>query len=218
MPAPFPQPPEERGPPRADADPTGDARGKLSRVVAQIGELAQERAEDGEVTLAALVERLGRDSFFALLLFPALILVSPLSALPGMTSLMGIFIALVAVQILAGRRTLWLPRWMGDRRIAAKRLAAASAYLSGPVARADRWFRPRLRALAEGPLATLPLGMVLVIALCMPLMEFVPMSGSLAGLAISFLAAGLLMRDGLLLTLGGAVSLGLPTLAWAALS
>ena len=55
---------------------------------------------------------LGRKSYAPLLMVPGLALVSPLSGIPGFSSICGITIALVSLQMMAHRRVLWLPKWL----------------------------------------------------------------------------------------------------------
>ena len=64
-----------------------------------------------------------------LLLLPALILVSPLSGIPGLSSLGGLTIALVAGQILLGRPAIWLPGFLLRRQLPTARLIWALSKL-----------------------------------------------------------------------------------------
>ena len=67
-------------------------------------------AETLSVTEA--MHRIGDGSFAPVVLAVALVLVSPLSAIPGMPTLGGITILLVTAQWVLGRRHLWLPGWL----------------------------------------------------------------------------------------------------------
>ncbi|KPQ08224.1 MAG: putative ABC transporter permease component [Rhodobacteraceae bacterium HLUCCA12] len=213
-----PTPPHRVAVSAAPPDRDDRAPRNLSEIIARMARLAADWPDNDGVPVSILLDRLGGHSFATLLLLPSLILVSPLSAVPGLTTMMGLVIILVVIQHLLRRRALWLPRWLGQRRVSASGLQSVVAFMAGPAARVERWFRPRLLLLVDGPLAAFPIALILAIALCMPVFEFVPMSGSLAGLAIAFLAAGMLMRDGLLLAAGIAVGLALPTLVWTTLS
>ena len=58
-----------------------------------------------------IVDTLGRANFAPLLILPALALVSPLSGVPGFTTLCGLIIAAVSLQQMVHRSSLWLPHW-----------------------------------------------------------------------------------------------------------
>ncbi len=98
---------------------------------------------------------------------------------------------------------------LADRKIPARRLQQAVAFLRRPVGRAEGVMAPRLGFLADRPWSYLALGTCLVLTLIVPLMEIVPFLATTAGLAISLLAAGMLVRDGLMMVGGyGVVLLG----------
>jgi hypothetical protein len=56
---------------------------------------------------------------------------------------------------------------------------------------------------------------ILCLALLMPFMEIIPMSGSIASAIIAFYAAGLLMRDGVVVLLALGLLLGSAGTFWA---
>ena len=69
---------------------------------------------------------------------PQLILVSPLSGIPGLSSLGGLTIALVAGQILLGRPAIWLPGFLLRRQLPTARLIWALSKLERAAAFIDR--------------------------------------------------------------------------------
>lgn len=174
-----------------------------------------EAAGAGEtVSVGDIVERMGARSFAPLLLVPALIMVSPISSIPGTPTLSATIIALIAAQMLIGRRTLWLPRFLRERRLSRARMERAIAFLRRPVGWIEPRMRPRLVFLADGRGVHVALLVCLGITLVMPMMEFLPLLASIAAVAISLIAAGLLARDGILVIAGyGLVIAGIVT-AW----
>src|SRR5690606_16055838 len=76
---------------------------------------------DDDVAVSDIVHRIGDDAFAPLMLAPALIMLSPATAIFGVATLCGVLIALIAMQIVLGRKQLWLPRFVLDRRISAAR-------------------------------------------------------------------------------------------------
>ena len=56
-----------------------------------------------EITLGRLLEQVGSRSFGTVLLVPAIIVLSPLSGIPGLPSVMAVFVVVLAGQMLEGR-------------------------------------------------------------------------------------------------------------------
>lgn len=164
---------------------------------------AKEAAE--RITVGALVDRMGERSFAPVLLLPALIMVSPLSSIPGSPTVSGLIIALIAWQMLFGRDQLWLPGPLRRVSVPVPRLRQAVLFLRRPVGAIEPRLRPRLTVLARWPMSLVVLATCLAITFFMPLMEVLPLVASIAALAISLFAVGLILRDGLMILLGYAV-------------
>ena len=170
------------------------------------------------VPLREVVATMEGDSFPVLVLLFALLLVSPLSAVPGATTLFGLSIAAILAQWLVGRDRVWLPGVLLDRRLPAGRTVAALHRLRGPVNRVERRLRQRQRWVFAAPFAQAPMTLVLAAALCAPLMEVIPASGTSVGAAIALFAAGLLARDGLVVLAGASLAAILPVSLWLVLT
>ena len=137
-----------------------------------------------------------------LLLLPALILVSPLSGIPGLSSLGGLTIALVAAQILFGRRTIWLPGFILRRQLPTARLVWAVSKLDKPAGFIDRKTVARAEWFFAFPGRQILLLTCMSCGAIMPFFELVPFSATSLAVVISILASALLVRDGLLAGLG----------------
>jgi hypothetical protein len=160
------------------------------------------------VTVSDIVEAIGDDAFGPLLLVPALIIVSPASAVPGLSSAGGLIMVMISAQMVFGRQSLWLPAFLTSRSIARDKLAKAVSFLRRPARLIDRVTRKRLSFLTAGPLRRLPPLICMLAALMIPFFELVPMSSSIISGAIVLFALAILTRDGLLLLLGlGVLSL-----------
>ncbi len=172
-------------------------------------------AAKGEiVTIEALVHAMGTSSIAAVLLLPALLVVSPLSGVPGVSAAGGVTIALVAGQIAFGRDRVWLPGWLLRRGISAQKLRTALAGMRSPARRVDGLVHER------GPLPRAVLQRVLgalcmVIGLAMPVLEFLPFTSSIAAGMVSLMALAMLAGDGLLAAAGiGLAVLAVSAVAW----
>lgn len=174
-----------------------------------------ERSIHGDsITVREMLDELGQKSFAATIMISALLAASPASAIPGLTAVVGVTVATLVVQMLLGRRCMWLPGILSRRTIPAKRLCQALGWLRRPVGVAERVLRRRMTFLLHRPMLYLPLLVMLGIALFMPFMEVVPTSGSIAGAVVALLAAGMLMRDGALVLAGTVLAAGVPVAVW----
>lgn len=164
--------------------------------------ISQVAADRDDVYLVTIMEALGTRSFGPVLLLIGVILVSPLSGLPGMPTTMGVGLALISLQLLLGREAFWLPRWLLNRYVPSDRLQRALQWLDRPARFIDWWLRPRLPMLASNSGAMFIAVICLLLALAMPMMELVPFSATAAGLAVVAFGLALVAIDGLFVLLG----------------
>lgn len=171
-----------------------------------------EPGDVNDVSVADVLREIGDESFAPMVLVVSVLLVSPLSAVPGTPTIGGLMVILIAGQWLAGRRHLWLPAVIRRRSVSAKRLVWAIRWLKPWAAWLDHNSKGRLKILTLPPLTLVAKLLILAVALTWPLLEILPMVTSVGALAVSLLAFGLMMRDGLWLaagyaTVGGSVAL-----------
>jgi hypothetical protein len=162
-----------------------------------------EHAGEGEtVSVGGIIEEIGGEAFGPLLLVPALFLVTPASGVPGMPSVGSLIISLIAIQIVLGRETLWLPGFLRRRKIKKARLDKALSWLRKPASWIDRFSRERLTFLTQRPCIMLPAGICSLMVLLGPAFETVPFSVSIAAGAVALFALGMVARDGLMVIAG----------------
>lgn len=178
--------------------------------VTQVLEALQAAVSGERVSVRNIVAKLGERSFAPLLLLPAMILVSPISSIPGMPTFGALVIFLVTIQMLLGRRHLWLPGFLARRTIDTRRLDQAISWLRRPAGWIDRHVHRRFSYLSLRPFSHVALLTCLAVTLVMPLMEFVPALATVAATAITLFAIGLLTFDGVFIIAGYAfIGLGL---------
>lgn len=175
--------------------------------------IAQVASDRDRVSLSAIMDALGTRSFGPVLLLIGVILVSPLSGMPGMPTTMGLGLALISLQLLMGREAFWLPGWLLNRHVSSNRLQKALQWLDRPARFIDWWLRPRLSILASQGGAIVIAIVCLLLALAMPMMEVVPFSATAAGLAVVAFGLALVAVDGLFVLLGLLYLLAVGTLA-----
>lgn len=135
--------------------------------------------------------------------FPALIPFFP----PGASMVVGLLVIVVAIQMLLGRRQLWLPSRALDYVFSERATRALVAQGEKWEQRFRRVTKPRL-GFMTGRLASAFVAVPTIgigVALFLPL----PFLNSLPAIAVITIGIGLAKRDGLLVLLGTAVCLGI---------
>ena len=168
----------------------------LEQLLDRINEAAD---DEGQVSLGAILDVVGRRSFGPVLLVAGLITLAPIIGdIPGVPSIMGILVLLVAGQVLFRHEHFWLPGWVLRRSVSREKLSKALGWLKRPARFVDRLLRPRLTVLTR-PLGAYVIAFVcLQIALIMPFMEVVPFSANAAGLVLAIFGLALIACDGVL--------------------
>lgn len=164
------------------------------------------------ISVGKMMDSVGRRSFGPMVLLAGVILVTPLSGVPGIPTIMGLLTLLTLGQLFLGLNHFWLPGWLVHRRIARHRLQKALQWLRPSARRVDRFTRPRFSLLVNGPgLYLMALG-CMVISVVMPATEVVPFSSSIGGLALTAFGLAMISRDGMLALFAWAISLTVPVL------
>lgn len=153
---------------------------------------------DGPITVEEIVETVGSRSFGALLLVPGLIVLSPISGIPGVPSLGGIAIFLIAGQMLLGRKSLWLPGFLLRRSVSQERMGRAERFLLPPARFVDRITGERWTFLTSGIMAYVIAAACVLIAVVMPPLEAILFANVLTAAAVSAFGLALVANDGLL--------------------
>ena len=181
--------------------------------VTSVGELldrmeAAARAH-GQTSIGDVLHEVGERSFGPVLLLAGIVMLAPVVGdIPGVPVLMGLIVILSAVQFLVGRKHLWLPQWLLHRSVAHTKIEKGVSWLR-PVARVlDRWSRARLAWITHGGGYLAIAAACIVIAAATPVMEVIPFSANIAGIAITAYGLALIASDGVIALLASAFSAG----------
>lgn len=154
------------------------------------------------VMLRDIGQLLGNRSFGFLLLIFALPNTLPLG-IPGLSTLTGIPLALVALQMTFGMPRPYLPRWLADRSLRREDFRRLIERTAPWLQRLERVMKPRwvlLTGLAgERTLGTYCLALAVVLALPIPFGNVLP------AIAIAIMALGLIEKDGVLIVVGAVI-------------
>jgi hypothetical protein len=176
----------------------------LTDVLNSIHDLAGRK---DEVTVHDIRGEIGERSFGPFLLVPAIIEISPVGGIPGLPTVLAIIISLFSVQILFGRKHLWLPQFVEKRRLDGEKLKTGMDKLR-PVARwTDKLLKPRMKWLTKPPWLQGIAAVCILLCCTVPPLELLPFASTAPMGAIALFGLALLSRDGLVATLAGLVSL-----------
>ncbi|MHB1327103.1 MAG: exopolysaccharide biosynthesis protein [Gemmatimonadales bacterium] len=174
-----------------------------------LDQIDEAREDEERVSLEMIMDTVGRRSLGPPLLVAGLIVTAPvIGDIPGVPTTTGIFVGLIAAQIVWGRSELWLPKWMLRRSVTSSKLDKPLRWLRKPAKWVDRVLRPRLSTLTEGVASRVIAFACLLIAAIMPAMEIVPFSANLAGIILIAFGLALIAGDGLLALIGMVVAAG----------
>jgi hypothetical protein len=192
-----------------DAEPpAGGLRARLRRrpVPERTSEVLRDLVEQGEserITFREiLVELRHRAVGFALLIF-ALPCCLPMP--PGIPTVCGIALVIIAAHLIAGRQRLWLPRAITDKSVSRADLKRMLDRWLPYLERLERVCKPRFPIVTE-PFSKALIGIV-IFALGFIMILPIPFLGNMPpGFAASVIAIGMTERDGLVVLIGAAVS------------
>lgn len=173
-----------------------DRLSTLEQVLERIDAAAE---GNGRISFGDILKEMKERSFGIWLLLAGLISAAPvIGDIPGVTTILAVFVLLTAAQMLMRRRYIWLPQWLTRRSVAVAKVNKTLDHMYPPARFIDRYVRPRLTVLVHEAGAQTVALVCLGIALLMPFMEVVPLSANGAGLALAAFGLGLISRDGLL--------------------
>jgi hypothetical protein len=151
-----------------------------------------DRAEaEAVVSIGWLMQQLGRRSFGFTLLVMAV-----LGFLPGASTVVGLLVAWLAIQMMLGHEAAVLPRLVARRSIAVERLARVIGIVAPWLAWVERLVQPRWPTLFQ---TTKPLTGIMMLLLGLSMVSPVPFSQVVPALVIMLLALAYLEEDGIAL-------------------
>ncbi|MBN7758624.1 exopolysaccharide biosynthesis protein [Nitratireductor aquimarinus] len=165
---------------------------RLSRIFRDLAKRAEDKVSIGEIRQA-----LGDRSFATLFVFFACLNLLPFP--PGSTVILGPPLVLIAIQMVMGNRTVWLPNFLLNKSIGADKFRHMSERFIPRLILVERLIKPRYwpfaRDHADRVIGLIALVLSIAVTLPIPLGNWFPaFSCVLVGLALS-------ERDGILLSI-----------------
>lgn len=173
-------------------------------------------AADGEsITVGEIFDALERRSFGPLLLLPTLISIMPvIGMLPGVTWSMSALTLLISLHFLVNSRRLWLPVRVRRFEVKAQAFRKGVDWARPWLRRVDSVVEPRLDIVFAWPWTMVFAALCVVMSLAMFAASIVPGGVVVPALGIIIMAAGLTVRDGLVLMIGAIASAGALWAVW----
>lgn len=170
----------------------------------QVLERIQQATEgSGRITFGQILDTIGSRSFGVWFLLAGVITLAPvIGDIPGVPTVIAVFVILTAVQLLMRRDRFWMPQWIVSRSVARSRMDRSLRWMQRPARFVDRFVHPRLTIFVQNGAVHAIAGVCLVLALLMPVMEVVPFSANGAGATLTAFGLSLTARDGLMAILG----------------
>ncbi|OYP32956.1 exopolysaccharide biosynthesis protein [Rhodopirellula sp. MGV] len=175
-----------------------------------LDKLRESADQHDSLTFGTVMDAVGRNSFASLLLAIGLIMMVPGPAdIPGVPSLLGIVVILLAIQRLFNRDHVWIPDWMERREVKSDTVKKMIRWLRRPAGWIDAITKSRMTWLINrGSLGLLDVAAILI-ALSTPFLELIPFSANLAGVALAAIGLAILAHDGLIAMVAVIVTFGL---------
>lgn len=155
------------------------------------------------ITFAELKSALHERGFGLLMVIFILPLAIPVPFVPGMTTLLVIPVWIFSTQMIFGKDSPWLPKWLEKKSIKRKTLAMVVEKASPKLRKVERLLRPRLY-FASSPMGEKFIG-IYAFMLCMCIALPFPFTNLVPAWGILIMALGLLSKDGVMIIIGMAI-------------
>lgn len=177
---------------------TPDPKDTLTQLLTDL----RDNAEEDNIAIRDIVRSFRSRGFGALLVIPSLITILPTGAIPMVPAVCGLIIAFSSVQIIFGRRSPWLPKKLNDITIPKERLVNGINLVLPATQVIDRYVYRRFSLLINPVSEKLTACICLIFSLIMISIGFIPMLPATVALPIFIFGLGLIVRDGLIISLG----------------
>ncbi|WP_051242483.1 exopolysaccharide biosynthesis protein [Stappia stellulata] len=162
----------------------------------------EREVRQGRSDVDSIMRATGSRAAGPLLFLPALVMISPVGAVPGVPIVLSTLVVFVAAQILFGARSIWLPTKLRDRSIPEEKVSETIDWLRPGACRVDRILGQRLSGLTGDTMVRTIAALCIVLAGLVYPATLLPFAAALPGGAILLLALGLLSRDGVVILVG----------------
>ncbi|MCB1531568.1 MAG: exopolysaccharide biosynthesis protein [Alphaproteobacteria bacterium] len=173
--------------------------------IRSISELLQDldsQLSGEHVTLDEVLKGFHERGFGFFLFIFALPTALPLPGL-GINLIIALPLLLLTAQQAMGRKTIWLPQSWKTKKIERKKISTMISKALPYMRKIEHLIQPRLGFVTQGLFSNIIgiLGFIMALSVCLP----VPLTNTVPSLGIAIMAVGVIMRDGLSVTIGALI-------------
>lgn len=156
-----------------------------------------------EMRVGDIFQTIQHRGFGALLVAPALLIILPTGAIPGLPAICAVFIILISLQDLSGQSQPWLPNKLKNVSFSREKFESGFEKIKPYTKKIDKYVHHRLEFLAKSRVSKLLLAVFsILLSIGIIFLGFIPMLSALLALPILFFSLGMSIRDGLLIAVG----------------
>lgn len=178
----------------------------LKKIIRNIGESCP---ENKVMTVGKIVDSVDEGLFGIMLLIPSLIVVLPITFIPGISQICAAVVFLAAIHIFLGRQKLWLPVRVRNIRVCSRHIMPALCKMHHYAQKIDKLTKPRFSFFMNGIAQKIFAVTGIILAMTVIFFGFIPFISSACMGPVFFFALGICTGDGLLAGIGWA-ALGIP--------
>tara|TARA_B100001989_G_scaffold251684_1_gene231497 strand:- start:1172 stop:1762 length:591 start_codon:yes stop_codon:yes gene_type:complete len=171
-------------------------------------EVIKDDTKGQKIDVAELVEVLNSRGFGPLLVGPAIIIILPTGAIPGMPSICALLIIFVSAQILMGRSQPWIPKSLKSFSFSREKFLEALSIAKPYAQKIDKLIYPRFKFLIQDSLKPIIAIISILLSIAIMILGFIPFAAALPASGILLLGLGLTARDGLLFAISFIICIG----------
>jgi hypothetical protein len=164
-----------------------------------------DQCTDGKISIRDFTAMMGDRAFALIILVFSLPNSLPIPGIPGFSTITGLPILFISLQMLLGRDVIWLPKWVANKQFNMQTIKKVLNKAIPYVIKLEKYLKPRW-SLVLSPIGECLVGFciaMLTLLLVLP----IPGGNFLPGLSITILALSFLEKDGLWTACGVLISI-----------
>lgn len=158
------------------------------------------KRKNGKTKIAELMEDFHENGILLAMIFFALPVAIPLPYPPGFTTIMGIPLMILSIQMLLGSKKVRLPEKINNYELKNSTLKTISDKIVPIIEAIEKYVKPRL-SFARSVYCEQLVGLICLIAATAVALP-IPLTNAIPALGITIMALGLLNRDGIIIIAG----------------
>lgn len=162
-------------------------------------QLSRDKNLPPRISYQYILDTLGLRAFGILVIFFSLPSLIPLAVIPGFSFIFSLPIALFALEVFLGRKSLWLPKSLAEKTVSQTKISHMIEKAIPYLIKLERLAKPRGTFMTSLPFDRINALVILCLALF--LMLPIPFSNFIFGSLLILFSLGIMEKDGLLLTL-----------------